>query len=389
MRVLVVTHNYPRFPGDPAGAFVARLAEGVQARGADVLVVAPATATGQSGMPGGVNVARFRYAPAFLQRVGYRGDARLRAVAAPAVAPVLPAYVLAFRRALARAVRDFAPDVVHAHWWLPGGWLAAGLRQPFVVTSHGSDVRLLERSRALRALGRRVYTRASAVTAVSEFLTRDIVRLVGDLPCLEATPMPVDTALFASGRSVAKANPPRLLYAGNLVASKGVDVLVAAFGILRREGVPCALRILGEGPDRPRLQRIASDLGLDGQIEWSDFVPQERMPAEYGCSTVTVLPTRGQAEGLGLTLVEALCAGSAVVGTPAGGIPEVIADGRTGLLAADGDPEDLARQLARVLQDADLRARLVQAGGEHVMRRWGSANAVERFWGIYGTIAGR
>ena len=388
MRVLVVTHNYPRFPGDPAGAFVARLAEGVQARGADVLVVAPA-ATAVRPMPSTVPVKRFRYAPTFLQRVGYRGDARLRAATSPAVALALPAYVLGFRRALASALRDFAPDLVHAHWWLPGGWLASSLRRPCVVTSHGSDVRLLERSRALRALGRRVYASASVVTAVSEFLTRDIMRLIGDLARVEVTPMPVDVTLFESGRAVAKATPPRLLYAGNLVTSKGVDLLVTAFARLRQQGVPCTLKILGEGPDRPRLQGIARTLGVGGEIEWSDFVPQERMPAEYGASTVTVLPTRGRAEGLGLTLVEALCAGSAVVGTPAGGIPEVIEDGRTGLLAADGDPEDLARQLARLLSDADLRARLVRNGGERAIRRWGPANAVERFWSIYGSIAGR
>ena len=63
------------------------------------------------------------------------------------------------------------------------------------------------------------------------------------------------------------------------------------------------------------------------------------MPAEYGAATVTVLPSRGHAEGLGLTLVEALLAGSAVVGTAAGGIPEVVIHERTGLVARDGDPD--------------------------------------------------
>ena len=389
MRVLVVTHNYPRSSGDPAGAFVARLAQGIQARGADVLVVTPDAARPRAAETGAVRVERFRYAPTFLQRVGYRGDARLQVVASPGVALALPGYVIAFRWALTRAVRAFAPDVVHAHWWLPAGWIAAGVDRPLVVTSHGSDVRLLERSRALRALGRHVFTRASVVTAVSEFLTRDIVRLIGSVRRIEVTPMPVDVALFEAGRAVAKATPPMLLYAGNLVASKGVDVLVTAFGILRRQGVPCSLKILGEGPDRPRLQALAHTLGLEGQIEWSDFVPQEEMPKEYGRSTVTVLPTRGQAEGLGLALVEALCAGSAVVGTPAGGIPEVILDGRTGLLAADGDPDELARQLRRVLQDTDLRTRLVEAGRGHVVGRWGTESAVEHCWSIYGSIAGR
>ncbi|MBE0595390.1 MAG: glycosyltransferase, partial [Gemmatimonadales bacterium] len=346
-------------------------------------------ATDRPAASGAVRVERFRYAPVSLQRIGYRGDARFRAVASPGVAVVLPAYVLAFRKALTHAVRDFAPDVVHAHWWLPAGWLAARLGRPFVVTSHGSDVRLLERSWVLRSAGRRVFGRARVVTAVSEFLARDIVRLVGSIDCVEVTPMPVNVALFESGRSVAKVTPPRLLYAGNLVASKGVDVLIEAFGILRRTGVSCSLKILGEGPDRPRLQRIARELGVDGEVAWADFVPQERMPAEYGCSAVTVLPTRGQAEGLGLVLVEALCAGSAVVGTPAGGIPEVIEDGVTGLLARDGNAAHLAEQLDRLLSTPDLRRALTAAGADRVRRTYAPDAAATRFLELYDHAADR
>jgi glycosyltransferase involved in cell wall biosynthesis len=111
------------------------------------------------------------------------------------------------------------------------------------------------------------------------------------------------------------------------------------------------------------------------------------MPAEYGASTVTVLPSRGTAEGLGLTLVEALLAGSAVVGTPAGGIPEVIQHEQTGLIARDGDPRDLATQIQRLLTDHSLRERLTAAGKERVLRIYAPEPAIGRFLEIYDAVA--
>src|SRR5439155_18008597 len=140
---------------------------------------------------------------------------------------------------------------------------------------------------------------------------------------------------FGRGKTVPKANPPRILYAGNLLESRGVDTLLRAFARLHSTAVDARLKILGEGPAARSLHRLASELGLDHDVDWAGFVTQDAMPAEYGASTVTVLPTKGNAEGLGLSLAEALLAGCAVVGTPAGGIPEVVHDEETGLLFRD------------------------------------------------------
>ncbi len=111
------------------------------------------------------------------------------------------------------------------------------------------------------------------------------------------------------------------------------------------------------------------------------------MAAEYGVSTVTVLPSRGRAEGLGLTLVEALLSGSAVVGTPAGGIPEVVVHERTGLLAKDGDPIDLADQIQRLLTDDALRHRLIGEGSAYALRTYSPDAAIPRFLEIYDAVA--
>ena len=388
MRILVLTHNYPRFAGDPAGAYVARLGREAVRRGHEVRVLAPhAPGALEQESDAGVQVTRFRYAPEALERVAYGGDLHRRALRAPLVALALPGFLLRFRAAARQLVRDFRPEVIHAHWWLPAGWIAAGLAVPYVLTSHGSDVRLLDRA-PLRVLGRRVYSRAGAVTAVSRFLARDIERAV---PALEGrvhvASMPVDLERFADGATMTRPRPPRILYAGNLIPSKGVDVLIRAYARLRREGVSSVLRILGQGPAEPALRGLAAELGVASDIEWSPFVPQDRMPEEYGASTITVLPTRGQAEGLGLVLVEALMAGSAIVGTPAGGIPEVVEHEATGLLAGDGDEEDLARQIGRLLRDPELRARLVRTGQQRVRERYAAEAASARLIALYEAVA--
>lgn len=390
MRVLVLTHNYPRFAGDPAGAFVARLARATAGAGHETHVVTPhVPGTAEHEVDGAVVVTRFRYAPELLERVGYTGALHRDALSRPLVALSLPAYFWSFRRAAGRALRDLRPDVVHAHWWVPAGAVAATLHTPFVVTSHGSDVRLLESTPPARAIARRVLGRASAITTVSGFLERDLRRFLPTLETpIDVLPMPLDVAHFASGATQAKSIPPRILYAGNLVASKGVDVLIEAFARLREQGVECELRILGEGPKRHSLEELARRSGIGGAVSFSPFVPQSEMPAEYGRSTVTVLPSRGNAEGLGLTLVEALLAGSAVVGTPAGGIPEVVVDGQTGLIARDGDATDLAQKIGRLLSNADLRERLVRCGAERARERHAAIAAAARFISLYDRVRG-
>jgi glycosyltransferase involved in cell wall biosynthesis len=389
LRILTLTHNYPRFPGDPAGAFVARIAEGAAAYGHEVRVLSPHA----PGVPlderiNGVAVQRFRYAPERLERVAYTGGLHQGALRSPAVALALPSFLLKFGRAARQAVTQFRPHVIHAHWWFPSGWFARGTRQRYIVTCHGSDVRLLERGSLVRRLAGAVLDQAARVTVVSEFLARDLRRLLpGTRADITLAPMPVAVDTFIAGAAATKVIPPRILYAGNLVHSKGVDLLLRAAADLAREGLSFQLRILGQGPEEDSLRALAKQLEIESRIDWSPFVSQARMPAEYGASTITVLPSRGQAEGLGLTLVEALLAGSAVVGTPAGGIPEVIHHEETGLLAGDRDASDLARQIKRLLTDAELRDRLTRAGKEHVSRIYAPSSAVGRFLALYDAVA--
>ena len=390
MRILILTHNYPRFAGDPAGAYVARLATAAAGAGHDVAVLAPHVAgtREEERDPGGPAVMRFRYAPEVLERVGYRGDVRARTLFSPFTLLLLPFFLSGFRRAARRLVQDFRPDVVHAHWWFPGGWVASRLQVPYIITSHGSDARLLDRGPWFRLAAAPVFRGAAQVTAASRFLAADLERRIPGTS-VSVTPMPVDVDRFSAASKTPRVVPPRVLYAGNLVVGKGVDVLLRAVAELKQRSGPFRLKLLGQGPEEPALRALALELGIAPDVDWSPFVPQDRMPAEYGAATITVLPSRGQAEGLGLTLVEALLSGSAVVGTPAGGIPEVIEDEKTGLLARDGDASHLAAQIDRLLRDGDLRRRLTGEGAARMRETYAPKTATERFLTIYREMAGK
>ncbi len=389
LRVLTVTHNYPRVAGDRAGAFVASIAEGAVAHGHRVEVIAPhAPGSAQDEEVAGVRVRRFRYAPDRWERVAYTGSLHQQTLRSPGAALAFPGFLLAFDHAVRGSVRSFKPNVIHAHWWVPGGWFASRASVPYVITCHGSDVRLLERAQLVRKIALPVFRGAARVTAVSRFLACDIRRMLPKLnTSVLVTPMPVDPNLFLGGIAATKQHPPTILYAGNLVPSKGVDVLLRAVAELVQRGIDCRLKILGEGPARADLDLLAQKLAITTRVIWASFVPQRQMGAEYGSSVVTVLPSRGQAEGLGLTLVEALLAGSAVIGTAAGGIPEVVLHEQTGLIARDGDAEDLATQIQRLLTDAPLRDRLTKAGKEHVLRTYSPEAAIGRFLETYETAA--
>lgn len=364
---------------------MARLARGCVDLGDEVQAIVPhAPGLAEQESAGGVAIRRFRYGPDAWERVAYTGHLHRGFLNEPRRMVMIPPFLARFRSTVRSVSGSWLPDVIHAHWWIPAGWAASGAGRPFIVTCHGSDVRLLDGYGVLSLLAHRVLRRAAAVTTVSEFLRRRVIAAVPEIAsrCV-VLPMPLEVERFEQGRSELKADPPRVLYAGNLVASKGVDVLIRGVGHLVRDGHRAQLRILGEGPDHDRLTSLVKSLGLGDVVEILPFVGQEQMPAEYGAATVTVLPTRGDAEGLGLTLVEALLAGCAVVGSRAGGIPEVVVPDQTGLAFRDGDDIDLAAQLARLLDNAALRERLTDEGARRARETFEAGAAAARFHSLY------
>lgn len=388
MRILFVAHSYPRWAGDRAGGHVHRLAVGGVARGHTCHSIAPHAAGAIEGEEtlDGVTIRRFRYASDAGERIGYQG-AVSKSLGNVAALLTLPTYLTHFRRAVREGVAAFRPDVVSVHWWAPGGLAAVGVTIPVAITCHGSDVRLLGASWPIRVIGRAVFARVQGVSAVSSVMAGDLERW-GRCRDVAVTRLPVDEARFLPPS--AHAAPPLILFAGNLIRAKGVDLILRAAAILHGAGISFRLRLIGDGPDRGAFETLAGSLGLSGVVEWAGSRSHDQMPAEFAGAAVAVLASRGpRGEGLPMMVVEAMMSGCAVVATPAGGIPELVVDEETGLLARDDDAEHLAMQLRRVVQDPALRERLAAAGRTRAIAQHGTREAMDGFFAFLQRVAGR
>jgi glycosyltransferase involved in cell wall biosynthesis len=177
--------------------------------------------------------------------------------------------------------------------------------------------------------------------------------------------------------SIVQRTPPRLAIVGRVVEQKQHMVLLEACALLKRRGVDWRLDIVGtkEGRFCDVVEARIAALGLAGQVHWKGFVAdRDRL---YG--DVDILAAPAVDEPFGLTVAEAGAYGLPVVAARSGAFPELIEDGRTGLLFAPGDAADLARSLERLVVDADLRRRLGAAGRARMASTFTVDAMAERF----------
>jgi glycosyltransferase involved in cell wall biosynthesis len=275
-------------------------------------------------------------------------------------APLAARHALAGRRV----------DVVHAHSGedlavLPLARIAASRHgSPLVATVHLSVRHTLRpttpRGIMLRAAGgtaeRWLLPTADAVIALTPSAAR-LLRQDG-IPAgrVHVIPPGYDPALFAA----AAADPfpglprPRVAYLGRLAPQKDVGTLLEAFARLPADA---QLLVVGDGPDRPALQRRAQPFG--SRVHFTGFVPHAQVPAILRHVDLLVLPSLY--EDLSSALIEAMAAGLPVVATRVGGTADLVDDGVNGLLVAPGDPAALAAAISRVLPDPAMAARLSSA----------------------------
>ena len=355
VRVVFLTHNYPRFAGDLPGAFLHPLAVALRARGHDVRVVAPSD-LGRNGREelDGVPVRRVRYAKAERERYAYTGQ-MADAVRSPLGLMALAGMIRALRQD-ARAELTGAPDdsVVHAHWWLPAG-LATPAPRRTVITLHGTDARLLERSRPARWLGGWALRRVGVVSAVSADIAGVVARRTGRTDAgSHVMPMPVAMPArpWTTGGGGA-------IIVARLTAQKRVDLALRAIA-RTPSGVP--LTVVGDGPALGGLRDIAARLGLTGRVRWMGAQTATEVANLLGRADVMLFTAVG--EGLGLAAVEALMTGvPVVVCRDGGGVVETVTQWGGGTVVEPTE-EAVGAALAQALQSAELKAAARSAGSK-------------------------
>lgn len=187
----------------------------------------------------------------------------------------------------------------------------------------------------------------------------------------------VDTAVFAPPPKPAVSG--NILFAGRLDKMKGVDVLLASIAELRARGVTCCCTIVGDGPSKKELEQRAAALALNGQVVFTG--PRPDIVSYLHQASAFVLPSHS--EGMPNVILEAMACGLPIVATAVGGIPDIIQNGRNGLLIPPGDAAALAAALAALLNDADLAARLGSQARSDAECRYSITSVVDRYLMLY------
>lgn len=294
------------------------------------------------------------------------------------------------RAVLALLVRDWRPDIVHLHtitlmapsslrplagtatvltlhghepylrdtvrWCIPDRYFrpAAILRDRLTPLGH---VAMLAVQRVIGPRWRRALRVVEVVTAPSQYLAGTAARDFGQVRV-------VPNGGGVVGRTdlpPASGDGPRLLFFGRLEELKGVQVLLAALPAVLAEHPGGRLVVCGSGPMEPQLRRMADALGLGHAVEFAGWLDADRLADRLAAAQIVVVPSMWP-EAFGLTCLEALASGRAVVASAVGGLPDLVRDGETGLLVPPGDSVALAAAVKRLAADEALRRRLGRAG---------------------------
>ncbi len=352
------------------------LAQALQSHNVRVDVVAPASAgLAAYSVLEGIPVHRFRYALRSWETLAYTGTMAETVSGSLRGKLAMLGYLRGQGTALRRVVRQVAANLVHAHWWFPAGLAPS---RPFVVTMHGSDVRLAAQKRWAHPLFRGVLRRANAVTTVSRWLATQVQEIAPFVNPAVA-PMPVNTALFAPIPNTRSSD--EVLFVGRLNEQKGLHFLLQAVAAMRHRA---RLTVIGEGPDAATLRLQATTLGIADRVNWNGNVSRDALAKLYQRATVLAMPSIN--EGLGLVAVEAQLCGTPVVAFASGGAPDVIADGQSGLLVPPNDVAALAAALDRIVADRHLQDSLGATGRVQALMNFAPEAAAGRYAALYRNI---
>ena len=396
----MLTSSYPRFPGDGIGSFVEPIAHGVASRGHDVHVVAPwHPLVRRPPREGGVHFHFFRYAPTGRLHVfGYAAALKADVALRPTTYLVAPLAIRAGCSMVRRIVRRTKPLIVHAHWAVPSGTMAA-LSQtgvPLVVSLHGSDVFLAEANPVARLAARLAFRHASWVTACSEDLQRRAVALGADANTMTVIPYGVDTDRFrpdAQARARirrdrrAGAGDSIVFSAGRLVRKKGFEFLIDAMVSLTERSSHVTLVIAGGGDLEDELRQRAVTRRVAENIVFLGTLPQDDLAAWLAAADVAVVPSvrddAGNVDGLPNVLLEALSSGTPVVATSAGGLGLVAVDGQTARVVPERDVAALAAAVGELLDQPSDAAALGARARTEMCRAFAWPHIAERFSDAY------
>ena len=379
-RVLVLTSTFPRWENDTEPAFIFELSRRLTVS-FDVTVLSPRTpGSKRKENMAGLRVIRFPYFFSQWEKLAMHGGGILNQLKTnPAYYLMVPFFLLGQLLAIIRLVRNEHFDLIHAHWLIPQGFIAAlgmwiaGKNVPLLCTSHGGDLFALK-GKGLQRLKRRIMDKSAALTVVSKAMKKTVVDMGVAPDKVEVIPMGVDLkGLFTPDPGVQR-KTDELLFVGRLVEKKGVQFLLEAMPAVLKKHSTVRLILAGSGPMEQELRQQAQRLQISDRVSFLGMVSQTELPAMYRKATLAIFPfivaKSGDQEGFGLVQVEAMGCECPIIAGDLPAIHDIVIHEENGLIVESGNIRALADAIIQTLDDKDLRLKLAEKARMQVMERF-------------------
>jgi len=257
----------------------------------------------------------------------------------------------------------------------------AGARR-VVATTHGHEVGWAAAPGARQML-RRIASGVDSLTYLGDYTRERLAAAVGpaNVSKLHQLTPGVDTETFRPGlgtelrAELGLADRPVIVCVSRLMPRKGQDTLIRALPRIQERAPRTTLLLVGGGPSRRGLERLAAATGVSGSVVFTGSVPWSQLPSYFGVGDVFAMPCRTRlggldVEGLGMVFLEAAACGLPVVAGDSGGAPDAVVDGETGFVVGGERVDPVARAVGDLLVDRDRAARMGARGLDWVRRRW-------------------
>ncbi len=381
--LLVTTSIFPGCQNDTAAPFVYELSRRL-ARHFDITVLTPNYPEAlASEKMAELQVHRFRYFFKKLELLAGSEGILPTLKKKPLFNLLVPFFLLGELRALLKLTRETKPDIIHAHWILPQGFIAALAKKitgvPYIVTTHGGDIYGMQ-GKFATALKRYALHNAAHVTVVSKDIRQTLKQKFGEEIPTEVLSMGVDSQLFHPDRKSPalrekyKISGPFLLFVGRLTEKKGGRYLIEAMPAVLKNFPESKLLIIGTGELHRELSDLVNSLGLQHRLIFTGAIPNNELPEYFATADIFIGPSiqaaGGDTEGFGLTFVEAAMSGCIVVASDVGGISDIIEDGKTGYLVREKDPAAIADALCTILKQTDTLADIRTAARQKMISQF-------------------
>ena len=294
------------------------------------------------------------------------------------------AYETAFRRTRA--------DVILAEYGTHGVSILKACQRaavPLVVHFHGADASRHKVLRRYSAGYRRMFTQAAAVIAVSRAMERKLISVGCPPGKLVYLPYGVDCDTFVGARPLTA--PPQFLAVGRMVEKKAPNLTLMAFARVLEQCPDARLRMIGDGKLLDTCRNLAASLALDHAVAFLGSQSHETVRQEMHHARAfvqhSVTAADGDSEGTPVAILEAGAAGLPVVSTRHAGIPEVVVEGKTGLLVDEGRTDDMARHMLTLANDPSLADELGRNAAVHVRRHYTMAQNINRLTHVLEAVA--